>query len=109
MNNGNPMLLIDFYKAVHAEMLPQGINKSVSYFTPRMSRVDMWDKVVMFGLQGFIKKYLIDYFNDEFFNKTKLSPEAIPYETLRGELSERYRGTTRVLHRIDIKTKKPSF
>ena len=22
------------------------------------------------GLQGFIKKYLIDYFNDEFFNKT---------------------------------------
>ena len=66
----NPMLLIDFYKAVHAEMLPKGITKSVSYFTPRMSRVDMWDKVVMFGLQGFIKTYLIDYFNDEFFNKS---------------------------------------
>ena len=65
----NPMLLIDFYKAVHAEMLPDGITKSVSYFTPRMSRVKRWDKVVMFGLQGFIKTYLIDYFNDEFFNK----------------------------------------
>ncbi len=26
-----------FYKAVHAEMLPKGITKSVSYFTPRMS------------------------------------------------------------------------
>ena len=26
-------------------------------------------KVVFFGLQGFIKKYLIDYFNDNFFNK----------------------------------------
>ena len=66
----NPMLLIDFYKAVHAEMLPQGISKSVSYFTPRMSRVNRWDKVVMFGLQGFIKTYLIDYFNDEFFGKS---------------------------------------
>lgn len=68
MNKINPMLLIDFYKAVHAEMLPKEITKSVSYFTPRMSRVKMWDKVVMFGLQGFIKTYLIDYFNDEFFN-----------------------------------------
>lgn len=65
----NPMLLIDFYKAVHAEMLPANITKSVSYFTPRMSRVKRWDKVVMFGLQGFIKTYLIDYFNEEFFNK----------------------------------------
>lgn len=67
MNKINPMLLIDFYKAVHAEMLPEGITKSVSYFTPRMSRVKRWDKVVMFGLQGFIKTYLIDYFNEEFF------------------------------------------
>ena len=70
MMKTNPMLLIDFYKAVHAEMLPQGISKSVSYFTPRMSRVNRWDKVVMFGLQGFIKTYLIDYFNEEFFGKT---------------------------------------
>ena len=73
----NPMLLIDFYKAVHAEMLPKNITKSVSYFTPRMSRVKRWDKVVMFGLQGFIKEYLIDYFNDNFFN--------VPLETVMGE------------------------
>lgn len=65
----NPMLLIDFYKAVHAEMLPKGITKSVSYFTSRMSRIKRWDKVVMFGLQGFIKTYLIDYFNEEFFGR----------------------------------------
>lgn len=73
----NPMLLIDFYKAVHAEMLPKNITKSVSYFTPRMSRVKKWDKVVMFGLQGFIKTYLIDYFNNEFFNK--------PFDEVMGE------------------------
>ena len=65
-NKINPMLLIDFYKAVHAEMLPKGITKSVSYFTPRMSRVNRWDKVVMFGLQGFIKNYLIDYLFQSF-------------------------------------------
>ena len=69
MNKTNPMLLIDYYKAVHAEMLPEKITKSVSYFTPRMSRIARWDKVVMFGLQGFIKTYLIDYFNKEFFER----------------------------------------
>ena len=67
--NINPMLLIDFHKAVHAEMLPAKITKSVSYFTPRMSRVRMWNKVVMFGLQGFVKTYLIDYFNERFFER----------------------------------------
>ncbi|MBQ7774429.1 MAG: nicotinate phosphoribosyltransferase [Lachnospiraceae bacterium] len=77
MNRVNPMLLIDFYKAVHAEMLPKDITKSVSYFTPRMSRVERWDRVVMFGLQGFIKTYLIDYFNEEFFGK--------PFEEVIGE------------------------
>lgn len=68
MKQTNPMLLIDFYKAVHAEMLPKGITKSVSYFTPRMSRVKRWNEVAMFGLQGFIKEYLIDYFDQNFFN-----------------------------------------
>ena len=74
MKKTNPMLLIDFYKAVHSDMLPEKIEKSVSYFTPRMSRVKMWDTVVMFGLQAFVKTYLIDYFKEEFFDK-KLAPE----------------------------------
>lgn len=70
-NHINPMLLIDFYKAVHAEMLPKGITKSVSYYTPRMSRVKRWNKMVFFGLQAFIKTYLIDYFNEYFFHAPK--------------------------------------
>lgn len=77
MNRINPMLLIDFYKAVHAEMLPENITKSVSYFTPRMSRVKQWNKVVMFGLQAFIKTYLMEYFHEEFFSQ--------PFETVIGE------------------------
>ena len=58
----NPMLMKDFYKAVHSEMLPKGMTKSVSYYTPRRSRVDMWPKVVNFGLQMFIKHWLIEVF-----------------------------------------------
>lgn len=75
------MLLIDFYKAVHAEMLPKGMTKSVSYFTPRMSRIKRWDQVVMFGVQGFIKTYLIDYFQENFFDKT-LEEVITPYKRI---------------------------
>lgn len=69
MGKTNALLLIDFYKACHDKMLPDGMEKSVSYYTPRMSRVKRWDKVVNFGLQAFIKTWLIDYFNDNFFNR----------------------------------------
>lgn len=67
----NPMLLMDFYKAVHSDMLNSKMTKSMSYYTPRMSRVGRWNKVVMFGLQMFCKTWLIDYFNDCFFNMPK--------------------------------------
>ena len=65
----NALLLKDFYKAIHRELLPKGMTKSVSYYTPRMSRVRRWDRVVNFGLQAFCKTYLIDYFNENFFNR----------------------------------------
>lgn len=70
MMRTNPNLLIDFYKGVHAEMLPKNMTKSMSYATPRMGRVNRWDKMVMFILQAFCKTYLIDYFNTEFFEKS---------------------------------------
>lgn len=64
-----PILLCDFYKTVHSEQYPKNLTKMVSYFTPRMSRLKDKNEIVMFGLQYFIKKYLIEYFNDNFFNK----------------------------------------
>lgn len=67
----NPMLLTDFYKSIHHLAYVEGMDYLVSYWTPRMSRLEGVDKVVMFGLQGFIKEYLIEMFNDEFFNKPK--------------------------------------
>ena len=55
MNKVNPLLMCDFYKIVHSDMLPEGMTKSMSYYTPRMSRIKRWNKVVNFGLQMFIK------------------------------------------------------
>jgi nicotinamide phosphoribosyltransferase len=67
----NPFLLTDFYKTIHHMCYASGMTKLVSYWTPRMSRKDDMDKVVMFGLQPFLKKYLINYFNENFFHKEK--------------------------------------
>jgi len=67
----NPMLLTDFYKISHKIMSEEGTEKIYSTFTPRSSRIDGIDSVVFFGLQGFIKDYLIDYFNTNFFNRPK--------------------------------------
>ena len=69
MFNCNALLLKDFYKAIHCELLPEGMVKSVSYFTPRMTRINRCQSVVNFGLQAFCKTWLIDYFNENFFNR----------------------------------------
>ena len=65
----NPLLMIDFYKATHSEQYPKGLTRMVSYYTPRMSRLSDVDKVTLFGLQAFIKEYLIEGFNTYFFNR----------------------------------------
>lgn len=67
----NPLLFIDYYKSTHHEQYPKGLTKMVSYFTPRMSRLKGQDKLVMFGLQAFIKEYLIEGFNENFFSRPK--------------------------------------
>jgi len=69
--NYNPLLLLDFYKTTHNEQYPKGITKIVSYYTPRMSRITDDNSLIMFGLQGFIKEYLIKSFNNNFFNRPK--------------------------------------
>ncbi|MDV3426308.1 MAG: nicotinate phosphoribosyltransferase [Bacillota bacterium] len=72
MKNLTPAsFLCDFYKTGHKAQYPKGTEKIYSTWTPRGSRKDGINKVVALGFQAFIKKYLIDYFNDNFFNKTK--------------------------------------
>ncbi len=63
------MLLIDGYKADHRSQYPDGTEYVYSNFTPRASRVNDVDSVVFFGLQYFIKEYLIKHWNTNFFKQ----------------------------------------
>jgi nicotinamide phosphoribosyltransferase len=65
----NPLHLIDFYKADHRRQYPEGTSFVFSNFTARFSRMPGVDKVVFFGLQYFIKEYLIKQWNKEFFER----------------------------------------
>lgn len=67
----SPLFLIDGYKLSHRQQYPPGTTKVYSNWTPRSSRVQGQDKVVFFGLQYFLKKYLTDAMRDEFFDVPK--------------------------------------
>ena len=64
----NPLLLIDFYKACHAEQYPAGMTKIYSPGTPRLSRLKDIEEVTYIGGQAFSKEILIKAFNDCFFS-----------------------------------------
>lgn len=65
------LLLSDTYKQTHDRMFPKGLTKLVSYWVPRKSMFKSIDKMVFFGLQAFIKEYLLGYFEENFFRKDK--------------------------------------
>lgn len=72
----NPLNAIDFYKADHRRQYPVGTEYVYANFTPRSSRLakmlpDFDDKIVFFGLQGFIKYFLIETWNEGFFQQDK--------------------------------------
>jgi nicotinamide phosphoribosyltransferase len=72
----NPLTAIDFYKADHRRQYPEGTTEVYSNFTPRSGRLakllyteDV--SVIFFGLQYFIKHFLIEVWNEGFFSKDK--------------------------------------
>jgi len=75
--NVNPLTAIDFYKADHRSQYPEGTTEVYSNFTARSSKLGKVmketfdDKIVFFGLQYFIKDFLIDSWNKNFFEKDK--------------------------------------
>lgn len=71
------ILLCDTYKTCHNRMFPNKLTKLVSYWTPRRSMLKYQDHMVFFGLQAFIKKFLIEDFNKNFFD---LPESAVMYE-----------------------------
>ncbi len=70
-----PLILNDHYKQGHAPMYPQpsatskGTQKVYSNETARKSRVEGINSVVVFGLQYFIKEYLMTQWTQGFFAK----------------------------------------
>lgn len=64
----------DFYKSGHIFQYPKGTSVVYANFTARSDRLakilrNGWDgKITFFGLQGFAQWYLIDLWNETFFN-----------------------------------------
>jgi nicotinamide phosphoribosyltransferase len=102
----NPLTMIDGYKADHRRQYPVGTESVYSNFTPRSTKhlpqvVDNDGKVVFFGLQFFIKDFLIDAWTEGFFKKDRatavvqykrrldnyLGPDAVPVDHI-GELHD---------------------
>ncbi|MDO3651295.1 endonuclease domain-containing protein [Nocardia mangyaensis] len=72
MKFNHAMLLADMYKISHRVQYPEGTEYVYSNWTPRSNKhLPMIKEVVCVGIQGFVKEYLIDYFDEHFFGRNK--------------------------------------
>lgn len=69
MSDVLPLLVADGYKICHHKLYMDGTEFVYSNATARSSRIKDQDKIVVFGIQYFIKEYLIDQWNKNFFEK----------------------------------------
>ncbi len=67
----NPLLYTDGYKVDHRRQYPDKTTLVYSNWTPRKSRIEGIEEVVFFGLQYFIKRYILDEFTNNFFKQPK--------------------------------------
>jgi len=67
----SPIFYKDFYKADHRPQYPTGTELVYSNLCPRSNKYapGQSDKVVVFGPQYLTKEYLIDRWNEDFFNR----------------------------------------
>jgi nicotinamide phosphoribosyltransferase len=61
--------LTDFYKTSHSKMYPDSLYELYNNTTPRGSRLDHVNEVVVFGIQYLLKKYFIEEWDNNFFKK----------------------------------------
>lgn len=84
----NPLFAIDGYKLSHRAQYPEGTTRVYSNFTPRSNKHfrtpfftgEGGSPLVWFGMQAFIKEWLIDNFNQFFFKQ--------PKETVCGQMKQ---------------------
>ena len=67
--NLNSAHMIDFYKSGHIYQYPEKTELVFSNLTARASRDDSVHEIVFFGLQYFIKRFLIEEWENNFFNQ----------------------------------------
>lgn len=62
----------DFYKLSHREQYPEGTEYVYSTLTPRSNKFAPWsNEIIFFGLQYFIKEYLMERWEKDFFSQPK--------------------------------------
>lgn len=76
LHKESPIAFADFYKPSHISMYDTRSEIVQDNMTPRNAKhfihfADNDQRVMMAGLQGFIKWFLIDMFNENFFKKSK--------------------------------------
>lgn len=67
----NPVTAIDGYKVDHRRQYPDNTEVVFSNLTARTTRRDNTQRVVFFGLQYFIKSFLIKSWDEDFFKQPK--------------------------------------
>lgn len=98
----NPLLLTDGYKVDHRRQYPTGTTLVYSNWTPRKSRLDGVDEVVFFGLQYFIKKYILEDFETHFFKQPKEKVLAEYERRINNYLGENQVGTQHISDLHDL-------
>lgn len=98
----NPLLLTDGYKADHRRQYPEGTTLVYSNWTPRKSRLENVEEVVFFGLQYFIKKYIIEDFEHYFFGKPKDEVVSRYARRINNYLGENQVGTAHIAALHDL-------
>jgi len=92
----NPLLLTDGYKVDHRRQYPDNTTLVYSNWTPRKSRINGVDEIVFFGLQYFIKKYILEDFETYFFKLPKEKVIAEYSRRINNYLGENQVGTTHI-------------
>ena len=92
----NPLLLTDGYKVDHRRQYPDNTTLVYSNWTPRKSRIDGVEEVVFFGLQYFLKKYIIHDFEEYFFKRPKAEVVAKYSRRINNYLGENQVGTKHI-------------
>ena len=65
-----PILYIDGYKLDHRRQYPKGTTRVLANWTPRGSRIPGHDRVIHFGSQYYYQRFLMDEFQEHFFQQS---------------------------------------